>query len=258
MTARPRPLVAGNWKMNGVSADLAEIEKIRDAVEAGDGGDAEILICPPATLIRAAVAVAKGSALEIGGQNCHSQESGAHTGDISPLMLTDAGARYVILGHSERRADHGETNVAVRNKTVAAMKAGLIAIVCVGETKAERDSGKALSVIGRQLQGSLPTSLDATKLVIAYEPIWAIGTGVTPTSVDIAAMHTFIRDEVKRLVPDGGATIRLLYGGSVKPSNAQDLMAVANVDGALIGGASLKAEDFMGIAATYKAPVAVE
>ena len=148
MTDRPRPLVAGNWKMNGVSADLAEIEKIRDCVEAGGGGDAEILICPPATLIRAAVMVAKGSALEIGGQNCHSQESGAHTGDISPLMLVDAGARYVIVGHSERRADHGETNVAVRNKAVAAMKAGLVAIVCVGETKAERDSGKALSVIG--------------------------------------------------------------------------------------------------------------
>ena len=257
MMERPRPLVAGNWKMNGLGSDLAEIEKIRDAVEAGDGGDAEILICPPATLIGAAVALAKGSALVIGGQNCHSQDCGAHTGDISPLMLTDAGARYVILGHSERRADHGETNVAVRAKANAAIKAGLVAIVCVGETKAERDGGRAKSVVGRQLLGSLPTAVNAAMLVVAYEPIWAIGTGVTPTSVDIAAMHNFIREEVIRLVPEGGAGVRLLYGGSVKPSNAADLMAVANVDGALIGGASLHADDFMGIAATYKADATV-
>ena len=255
MTARPRPLVAGNWKMNGVRADLEEIVRIRAAVEAGDAGEAEILVCPPATLIRAAVEIADGSALVIGGQNCHRHESGAHTGDISPLMLTDAGARYVILGHSERRADHGETNVAVRAKAISAMKAGLIAIVCVGETKAERDEGRAKAVVGRHLQGSLPASIDPALLVVAYEPIWAIGTGVTPTSADIAVMHNFMREELVRLFHADGAAIRLLYGGSVKPSNAADLMAVANVDGALIGGASLRATDFMAIAATYKATV---
>ena len=247
--------MAGNWKMNGLSGDLREIARIRDAVIAGHAGEAEVLVCPPATLIRAAAEIAQGSPLKIGGQNCHKAEKGAHTGDIAPMMLVDAGATYVILGHSERRADHNETNVAVKSKTVAAIRAGLTAIVCVGETKADRDDGDALNVVRRQLQGSLPVGADTTKLIVAYEPIWAIGTGVTPTSEDVAEMHTFIRNEVARLLPAGGTTVRLLYGGSVKASNAVDLMGVPNVDGALVGGASLNADDFMGIADVYRTKV---
>ena len=251
--SRPRPLVAGNWKMNGVSVDLIEIAGIRDAVEAGRAGAAEVLVCPPATLLRAAAELAMGSALRIGGQNCHSARAGAHTGDIAPGMLLDAGATYVILGHSERRADHGETNVAVRAKAAAAMAAGLTAIVCVGETKADRDAEQALTVVRRQLQGSIPAQAGAGRLVIAYEPIWAIGTGVTPTRADVGEMHAFIRSELRRFFPEGGEGVRLLYGGSVKPDNAADLMGVADVDGALVGGASLKARDFMGIAEVYDA-----
>ena len=246
-----RPLVAGNWKMNGLRADLAEIVCIRDAIEAGRAGTAEVLVCPPATLLRAAADLARGSALRIGGQNCHRAEAGAHTGDVAPGMLVDAGATYVILGHSERRADHGETNVAVRAKAVSAMEAGLTAIICVGETKADRDAEQALAVVRRQLQGSLPIQAGAERLVIAYEPIWAIGTGLTPTLGDIEEMHAFIRAELRRLFPQGGERVRLLYGGSVKPTNATELLRLANVDGALVGGASLKAADFMGIAGTY-------
>ncbi len=254
--ARPQPLVAGNWKMNGLGADLGEIEKIRDAVRAGAGGEAEILVCPPSTLIREAARISAGTALKIGGQNCHRAEAGAHTGDVSPVMLRDAGASYVILGHSERRADHNETNVAVRSKALGAIGAGLSAIICCGETKADRDAGRALTVVHRQLNGSLPTDCPATRIVVAYEPIWAIGTGVTPTAGDVAEMHAFIRHEVQRHFPRGGDAIRLLYGGSVKPSNAAELMAVAQVDGALVGGASLKAADFMAIAGAYRVPVA--
>ena len=253
--ARPQPLVAGNWKMNGLGADLAEISRIRDAVRDGAGGEAEILVCPPSTLIREAARLAAGTALRIGGQNCHRAEAGAHTGDISPVMLRDAGASYVIVGHSERRADHNETNVAVRSKAQAAIAAGLAAIICCGETKADRDAGRALTVVYRQLNGSLPTEGPADRIVVAYEPIWAIGTGVTPTADDVADMHAFIRREVRRHFPQGGDAIRLLYGGSVKPSNAVELMAVADVDGALVGGASLKAADFMGIAGAYRVPV---
>ncbi len=258
MARHPQPLVAGNWKMNGLEADLGEIEQIRDAVSRGDAGDAEVLVCPPATLIREAARIAAGTPLKIGGQNCHKAEQGAHTGDISPLMLRDAGASYVIVGHSERRADHNETNVAVRSKARAALAAGLDAIICVGETKADRDVGRALNVVQRQLAGSVPTEGDASRLVLAYEPIWAIGTGVTPTSDDIAEMHAFMRREVMHLLPAGGATIRLLYGGSVKPTNASELLAIPEVNGALVGGASLKAQDFMGIAAAYCMPVAAD
>ena len=237
--------------MNGLKADLAEVEAIRAAVIAGVAGEAEILVCPPTTLIAAAAGIAAGSPLKIGGQNCHKNDSGAHTGSISPGMLVDAGATYVILGHSERRADHYETNAAVKVKAVTAKAVGLTSIICVGETKDDRDLGRAHLVVRRQLQGSLPTDIDARQLVVAYEPIWAIGTGVTPSCDDIAEMHAFMRREVVALIPDGGDTIRLLYGGSVKPGNAAELMAVANVDGALVGGASLKAKDFMGIAAVY-------
>ncbi len=252
MARRPRPLVAGNWKMNGLRADLAEVAAIRAALEAGAAGGAEVLVCPPTTLIAAAADIARGSELKIGGQNCHKNECGAHTGSISPGMLVDAGASYVILGHSERRADHHETNAAVKVKAVTAKAAGLTSIICVGETKADRDVGRAHLVVRRQLQGSLPTDIDARQLVVAYEPMWAIGTGVTPSAEDIAEMHAFMRREVIALIPDGGDTIRLLYGGSVKPSNAASLLAVPNVDGALVGGASLKATEFMEIAGVYR------
>ncbi len=258
MARQPQPLVAGNWKMNGLHADLAEIGKVRDAVRDGAAGEAEVLICPPATLIREAAALARGSGLKIGGQNCHKSNSGAHTGDVSPLMLVDAGASYVILGHSERRADHNETNVAVRQKAMAAMAAGLKVILCVGETKADRDAGRALRVVGRQLAGSVPQDCDAADLLLAYEPIWAIGTGVTPTAADVADMHGFMRHEITSLLPAGGATLRLLYGGSVKAGNAAELMAVQDVNGALVGGASLKAADFMGIVSVYRAAVPAE
>jgi triosephosphate isomerase len=250
--ARPQPLVAGNWKMNGMLADLAEIEAMRDAVEAGGAGRAEVLICPPATLIVAAAKLVQGSRLKIGGQSCRSEISGAYTGDISAAMLKDAGASYVILGHSERRAGYGETNAAVRARATSALDLGLSAIICVGETKTERDAGRATAVVGRQLLGSMPANPDPSRLIVAYEPVWAIGTGVTPTSADVAAMHRFIRGEVERLVPTGGAAIRLLYGGSVRPRNAADLMAIADVDGGLIGGASLDVDDFMAIAGVYR------
>jgi triosephosphate isomerase len=231
------------------------VRLIREAVEAGAAGDAEVVVCPPATLIAAAAEIARGSSLRIGGQNCHKFEYGAHTGDISPTMLADAGATYVILGHSERRADHGETNVAVKRKAIAALGAGLSVIICVGETKADRDAGREMTVCGRQLLGSLPTDVDTRRLTLAYEPIWAIGTGVTPTAEDVGEMHCFIREEAGRLFPAAGDTIRLLYGGSVKPCNAAELMGVPNVDGALVGGASLKAEDFMAVAGVYRAYV---
>lgn len=252
MARGPQPLVAGNWKMHGLKADLDEIARIRDGVLAGRAGDAEVLICPPATLLAAAAEIARGSALKIGGQNCHKFELGPHTGDISPMMLRDAGATYVILGHSERRADHGETNVGVRRKAEAAIRAGLKAIVCVGETKSDRDAGRELTVVQRQMQGSLPIDVAPEDLIVAYEPIWAIGTGLTPTVGDIADVHKFMREEMSRVLPRGGQAVRLLYGGSVKPGNAGEILTVANVDGALVGGASLKAEDFLAIAEVYR------
>ena len=244
--------------MNGLRADLAEIAAIRDAVSSGAAGEAEVLICPPATLLCEAARIAEGSPLRIGAQNSHRAASGAHTGDISPVMIKDAGASYVILGHSERRADHNETNVAVRSKAIAALAVGLNVIICVGEAKVDRDGGRALRVVQRQLGGSLPFECDASRLSIAYEPIWAIGTGVTPTAADIGEMHEFMRREVSKLLPNGGASVRLLYGGSVKPGNAAELMAVPDVNGALVGGASLKVQDFMGIAAAYRVSVSAD
>ena len=251
MTA-PRPLVAGNWKMNGLKGQLAELAAIRDAVRAGGAGRAEAAICPPFTLVAAAADACAGAPLAIGAQDCHANASGAHTGDISAQMLADCGASYVIVGHSERRADHGETDAVVRAKAAAALKAGLTAIVCVGETKDERVGGKALDVVGGQLDGSLDGDFPATNIVVAYEPVWAIGTGLTPTAADVADMHAFIREKLENLYGRKGVDVRILYGGSVKPSNALELMGVKNVDGALIGGASLKAADFMGIAAVYR------
>ena len=258
MARHPQPLVAGNWKMNGLGADLAEIGRMRDAVEAGAAGEAEVLVCPPFTLVREAARLCEGSALKVGGQTCHAAAKGAHTGDVSAAMLADAGASYVILGHSERRADHSETNVMVRAKALAATAAGLAVILCVGETKADRDAGRALRVVQRQMAGSVPADCDPARLLLAYEPIWAIGTGLTPTAGDVAEMHGFMRREIGRLLPAGGQGLRLLYGGSVKAGNAAELMAVDNVDGALVGGASLKADDFMGIAAVYRAVAPAE
>lgn len=252
MTTRPRPLVAGNWKMNGLKASLSELSAIREGVMAGGAGRAQTAICPPATLVMAAADLASGSSLAIGGQDCHSKETGAHTGDVSAQMLKDAGAAYAIVGHSERRTDHQETSAQVKAKAEAAIAAGLTAIVCVGESEAQRRAGETLAVVGKQLEESWPAGGSAASLVIAYEPIWAIGTGLTPTPADVAEVHDFIRGVALRLAGAEGAGIRLLYGGSVKPSNAAELMAVSNVDGALIGGASLKASDFLAIAAVYK------
>ncbi len=253
MGRNPRPLVAGNWKMNGLRASLAEIAVMAAAFDSALREKIDLLVCPPATLIAPAASAVSGTRIAIGGQDCHAKDSGAHTGDISAPMLRDAGASYVIAGHSERRADHGESDAIVRAKAEAALRAGLIAIVCVGETEAERRAGRTLKIIGEQLVGSLPTGASAKNLVIAYEPVWAIGTGLTPTVVDVAEVHAFIRAELERSLGAGEAAgVRILYGGSVKPANAAELMAVANVDGALVGGASLLAKDFMAIAGVYR------
>ena len=251
MTPDVRPLVAGNWKMNGIKASLGEIAAIRAGAERGEAGVAEIAICPPATLLAHAASALTGSAVALGGQDCHDKPNGAFTGDIAAEMLKDAGCAYVIVGHSERRAAHGESDAAVKAKAEAALRAGLAAIVCVGETRAERDAGEALAVVSGQLRGSLPDGATPASVVVAYEPVWAIGTGLTPTAADVAEMHEAIRALlVERLGETGGRT-RILYGGSVKPSNAGELLGLPNVDGALVGGASLKAADFLAIAGAY-------
>ena len=238
-----RKLVAGNWKMNGLAASAAMLDEL---AAAHPTPACDILICPPATL----VARLAGGPVPIGGQDCHWAPSGAHTGDIAAEMLADAGATAVILGHSERRADHGETNVTVAKKVHAAWRAGLLAIVCVGEIEAERDANATLDVVGRQLAASVPDGVTVANLAIAYEPVWAIGTGRTPTLAEIAQVHDFLRAALSdRFGAEIGAGIRLLYGGSVKPGNAAEIFTVANVDGALVGGASLTATDFGGIVA---------
>ncbi len=234
-----RQLIAGNWKMNGLAASLSEARDVAEALSA-EPAAADVLICPPATLVAGFAERLQSSAVAVGGQDCHAAASGAHTGDISAEMLRDAGARFVIVGHSERRADHRETDEAVRAKARAALRAGLTPIVCVGETEAERDAGRAEAVVAAQLDGSLPTDAPADACVIAYEPVWAIGTGRTPTLDQVCAMHSDIRVRV-------GAKTRILYGGSVKPANAAELLGAENVDGALVGGASLKADDFLAI-----------
>ena len=242
-----RKLAAGNWKMNGIGASISELDAlITDTARAS----AEVLICPPATLLARFVERARGSAVAIGGQDCHAAPGGAHTGDLSAEMIADAGGTHVIVGHSERRADHGEGDPQVRAKAEAAWRAGLTAIVCVGETEAERDAGRALEIVGGQLAGSIPDDATPANLVVAYEPVWAIGTGRTPSPDDIAEVHDFMRARlVARFGPAIGEAVRLLYGGSVKPGNAGELFAVSNVDGGLVGGASLKAADFSAIVA---------
>ncbi len=244
-----RPLVAGNWKMNGLRSALGEASKVAEAVKSDPAID--VMLCPPATLVAAMAATAQGTKLIVGGQDCHAQAAGANTGDISAEMLRDAGAKAVIVGHSERRMDHGEMDRDVKAKAAAAHRAGLIAIICIGETAGERAIGHTLTVVGRQLAGSLPAGATAADTVIAYEPVWAIGTGLTPTAKDVAEVHASIRATLGKLAGEEGAAMRILYGGSVKPSNAKELMAVANVDGALVGGASLKADDFCGIISAY-------
>ncbi len=249
--AQIQPLVAGNWKMNGLSASLAEFNAMKVGA-AEFAGKADLMICPPATLIAQFAAAAKGSGLMVGGQDCHAKVSGAHTGDISAEMLADAGAAAVIVGHSERRTDHHETDAVVKAKALAAWRAGLIAIVCVGEQLSQREAGSTLKVVGGQLDGSLPDGGTPANLVVAYEPVWAIGTGLTPTPADVAQVHAFIRGKLTERYGDAGASVRILYGGSVKPSNAGELLTIPDVNGALIGGASLKAADFLGIAAVYR------
>ena len=238
--------------MNGLSADLGEVAVIRDAVAAGGAGVADVVVCPPATLIAAAAALCSGSAIAIGAQDCHSERCGAHTGDLSAPMLRDAGATYVIVGHSERRLEHGETDAIVSAKAAAALDAGLNVILCVGETEAERSAGQALTRVAAQLEKSLPQVARLGELVIAYEPVWAIGTGVTPTPGDVAEMHLFLRQRLAARLP--GDAVRILYGGSVKPANATELLHLPAVDGALVGGASLKAAEFLAIAAAYREP----
>lgn len=251
MTARC-PLVAGNWKMNGLLASLAEIAAMGGAYDAALKARAELVVCPPATLIAMALEVASTAGIRLGGQDCHIAASGACTGDISAEMLKDAGAAYVIVGHSERRAGHGETDAIVQEKAAAALRAGLRPIICVGETRSQREAGDALAVVGAQIAESLPADAPG-EIVVAYEPVWAIGTGLTPTTDDVAQMHAFARERVEQRLGGGkSATVRILYGGSVKPANARELMSVPNVDGALVGGASLTAKDFMAIADAYR------
>ena len=247
-----RPMVAGNWKMNGSRASLDELALMSTGFTPALRQKLDIMICPPATLVLAASQRAVGTGIAIGGQDCHANDAGAHTGDLSAGMLFDAGATAVIVGHSERRADHGESDATVRAKAEAARRNALIAIVCVGETRADREAGKTLAVVRRQLKGSIPDHMTSRDLVVAYEPVWAIGTGLTPTAGDVAEVHAMIRQDLRRIVgKEEAEKVRILYGGSVKPSNAKELMSVPNVNGALVGGASLKALDLLGIVAAY-------
>lgn len=247
-----KPLVAGNWKMNGLRSALGELSAMTEGYGADLKAKVDLAICPPATLMHACSQTAAGTGIAIGGQDCHANQSGAHTGDVSVEMMKDAGADLVIVGHSERRADHGETSDAVWKKASAVHGAGLVAVICVGETEAERDAGETLKLVSKQLAGSVPQGANATNTIIAYEPVWAIGTGRTPTEDDIAQVHAMIRKNLVGRFAGQGAAMRILYGGSVKPGNAATLMAIADVNGALVGGASLKATDFLGIAAAYR------
>jgi triosephosphate isomerase len=247
-----RPMVAGNWKMNGSRASLDELALMSTGFTPALRQKLDLMICPPATLVLAASQRAVGSGIAIGGQDCHANDAGAHTGDLSAGMLFDAGATAVIIGHSERRADHNESDATVRAKAEAARRNALIAIICVGETRADREAGKTLAVVRRQLKGSIPDHMTSRDLVVAYEPVWAIGTGLTPTAADVAEVHAMIRQDLRRIVgKEEAEKVRILYGGSVKPSNAKELMSVPNVNGALVGGASLKALDLLGIVAAY-------
>jgi triosephosphate isomerase len=248
-----KSLVAGNWKMNGLGASLEELVALRQALEARPLAEADVMICPPATLLSRAADVLAGSSIALGAQDCSPLPSGAHTGDISAEMLADAGATAIIVGHSERRIDHGETDALINEKAQAVCRAGLTAIICVGETETPYRAGETLDVLRNQLEGSVPEATTAETTVIAYEPVWAIGSGLTPTPEDVAEVHGFIRATLSTLMGESqSGAMRILYGGSVKPANARELMFVANVNGALVGGASLKASDFSGILSAYR------
>jgi|ERR1700683_810662 triosephosphate isomerase (TIM) len=247
-TMKPhRPLVAGNWKMNGLRSSVGELQKIIAGAKALP--KVELMVCPPATLVAQFAAAAAGSGVAIGGQDCHAQKSGAFTGDISAEMFKDAGAVAVIVGHSERRQYHGETDATVRAKAAAAQRAGLLPIICVGETREQRQAGETSAVVAGQVDGSVPDIVD---FAVAYEPVWAIGSGETPQPKDVADVHRLIRDRLRVRHGEEADRVRILYGGSVTPANARELLAVDNVDGALVGGASLKADDFLAIAAVYR------
>lgn len=247
-----RKLIAGNWKMNGLRADgVALARGVAEKLTGAGTVSFDLLVCPPATLVWPVAEAVKGSGLAVGGQDCHFKTSGAHTGDTSPAVLADAGCAYVIVGHSERRQDHGESDALIASKAAAAHAAGLIAIVCVGETLEQRERGEAGAVVSAQLAGSIPAGATAANTVVAYEPVWAIGTGRNATPADVAEIHALIRADLVKRMADGAA-VRILYGGSVKPGNAAELMAVPDVDGALVGGASLKVDDFWGIAAVCR------
>lgn len=242
MTTEITPLIAGNWKMNGTSASLAEVSRLAGLLADGEPPRCTVVICPPATLLAQLTSQASAAGIVSGGQDCHVAANGAHTGDISAQMLADAGAQYVIVGHSERRTNHGESDALVQQKASAALSAGLVPIICVGETEAERDAGRALEIVKTQLTGSVPSSFSS--VVIAYEPVWAIGTGRTPSAADIEEMHNAIRAHLVSRYGDAGVGVRILYGGSMKPSNARDILRIENVNGGLVGGASLLANDF--------------
>jgi len=252
MTPTIRPLIAGNWKMHGTARSLGELEAIGGGFADAAGAGADGVICVPATLLAQAAEVLAKTPVAAGGQDCHPEPNGAHTGDIAAEMLADCGARYVIVGHSERRTDHHEGDAEVSAKAEAAWRARLTAIICIGETKEQREAGETLAVLSRQIAGSVPKEATAANTVIAYEPVWAIGTGLTPTADDVAQAHAHLRAELGKKLGADADRMRLLYGGSVKPSNAVELLSIVNVDGALIGGASLKAADFLAIAAAVK------
>lgn len=243
-----RTLIAGNWKMNGLRADLEEVRAVAGAPEAA-GTRIDVLLCLPATLLREACVLAQGTALRLGGQTCHTAVKGAYTGDVSAHMLADAGASHVILGHSERRSVHGETSAMIAAQAEAALGAGLKAIICVGETLAEREGGQVLDVIAGQLGASIPEMASPGELVIAYEPVWAIGTGHVAGPVQIAEVHGLIRQHLRDRFGEAGSDIAILYGGSMNPANAAEILAVENVNGGLVGGASLRAVDFLQICA---------
>lgn len=247
MTPGIKPLIAGNWKMNGFRNSLKELQAMGERYDVAMRHRLDMLVCVPATLLYTAAVSVVGTHVEIGAQDCHMNAVGAHTGDISAMMVADCGGTAVIVGHSERRADHNESNEMVKSKAEAGLRNDLTTILCIGETEEQRKSGKTLEVLEDQLSNSLPDSINTDLLVIAYEPVWAIGTGMVPSVGDVAEAHEFIRNHLLDHFEDAGKTIRLLYGGSVKPSNAAELMAINNVDGALVGGASLKADDFLGI-----------
>jgi len=244
MASAITPLIAGNWKMNGLRSSIEQLSELATLLTTGEAPCAVVVICPPATILHAIASNGATSGILAGGQDCHFQASGAHTGDLSAAMLADAGAQYVIVGHSERRAAYGETDPQVRMKAEAAIGAGLTPIICVGETEAERDAGEAEAVVAAQIAGSIPEAGGQHEIIVAYEPVWAIGTGRTPGNTEIAQMHDAIRAQLIERLGEKGSATRILYGGSMKPTNAREILAIENVNGGLVGGASLLAKDF--------------